>query len=487
MTIVDSEVRAHSRRLGAGELAEVYAELARTEPVLDPAVPVVWFSGVEPAAEEAERLRRFGCAPVVRDCALGAGTLLLGGGAHGTWHPLAGSTAEHLAEVVGQVERSRLREWSGAVARPEFTTMHKPGSDSRGVVQFTVDGVEVVAKIGEAAAIAGEVDFAGSVNALLAGEGRRALFPEVFGLHREGTQSVSLMEAGTPMPLSSLFADHARTTLAAAALDLLEPHLDQVSAWYRLTAKARRPTVADYLYRERYHVLRERADFVGTFEALFPGVPLADVLGAAVDLADGTRLPGFDAAVAWLDRVVPDLLPDGGSAVHGDIYAANMLLRSDGSPLLIDPRTVWEGRDRPDVGYGDPVYDFATLLHGVFPMAAVLHAAETGTTETLVDADIRPVDGVLDLTSLRLPLSLPENVRALTDRMLRDLPHPETRACARARLYLGAASALLGWLKYPRSLRTPQAWLVTFAYVCWYVEQARMVVVDGAPTGEKDL
>jgi hypothetical protein len=32
---------------------------------------------------------------------------------------------------------------------------------------------------------------------------------------------------------------------------------------------------------------------------------------------------------------------------------------------------------------------------------------------------------------------------------------------------------LLGWLKYERSLRTPEAWLATYAYVAWYLWRAR--------------
>ncbi|MGH3861646.1 phosphotransferase [Actinokineospora sp.] len=486
MTIVDEVLHTHSRRASAGELAEIYAGLAETDPLFDTAVPAVLFGGVLPAPEQAERLRRFGFTVLERDCPCGVGALVLGGTLHGTWFPLTADPSAHVAAVVADAERARLREWAGDMSRPEFTTMHKPGSDSLGVVQFRVAGAEIVAKIGGATAIAGEVAFAREVNSLLAKEGRRALFPRVEGVRWEGAQAVSLMEAGTPMPLSLLFTDSARTTLDPAALDLLEPHLDQVSAWYRLTARRRRPTVVDYLYRERYHILCGQADFLTTFEALFPETPLADMLEAAIVLPDGTRMDGYRTAVSWLDQAVRELLPEHGSAVHGDIYAANMLVRADGSPVLIDPRTIWEGRNRPDVGYGDPVFDFATLLHGVFPMAAILRSAEQGVTAGLVDGGARPVDGVLDLTSLRLPLRLPDSVEALIARMLRGLPHDEPSPRVTARLYIGAATSLAGWLKYRRSLKTPQAWLSTFAYVCWYLRQARAVWEDGVSNGKKD-
>ncbi|WP_447006259.1 phosphotransferase family protein [Saccharothrix isguenensis] len=479
--------RERARSTTAKALAAVYAALAEVDPTFEAATPAVVFVGTSCSPECADRLRRFGFTVTQCDADVEKGAYLTGGSSHGTWLPAEGSVEEHSAAVAAVAERARLRDWAGDVApEPSFTTMHKPGSDSRGVVQFAVAGSEVVAKVGAATVIADEVRFATGVNALLAADGRRGLFPVVHGVRTEGGQAVSLMEAGTPMPLAPLFLDDARTTFAPAALDILEPHLDQVGAWYRSTADARRPTVADYLYRERYHLLPRHADFVRTFTSLFPTTDLGDVLDARLLLPGGAELPSYTESVAWLDTAVPDLLPDGGSAVHGDIYAANMLLRPDGSPVLIDPRTVWEGRDRPDVGYGDPVFDFATLLHGVFPMAAVLRAVETGTTEALVDVS-SPADGVLDLTSLTLPGTFPDAVGALVARMLRGLPHAEPAPRAETRLYIGAATSLAGWLKYERSLRTPQAWLATFAYITWYLAVARQLWEHAGSEGEKDL
>jgi hypothetical protein len=481
-----SEAQATTAQLGA-----IYLALSRLRPRQEASTPAVVLAGARVAAWLPERLHSFGVdLHSVEDpqlvAAVGRGAFLLGGTAHGTWIPATPDGELDGAQVASVVERARLREWAAAAgAESTVTTLHTPGSDSRGVVQFRRDGTELVAKIGAADAIAAEARFATKVNALLADNDQGRLFPRVHGVRREGDQAVSVMDAGEPLPLGPLFTDPGRTRLAAGAADRLQPHLDRLAAWYALTLRRRRPTVADYLYRARYPALRAHPAFDATFRSLFGDLPPERLLDVPVRLPGGT-VPGYGEAAAWLDEVAPALLPDWGCGVHGDIYAANMLVLRDGSPVFIDPRLVWEGRDRPDVGFGDPVFDLATLLHGVLPMAAILRAVETGTTAGLFAGRPGPRDGQLDLSSLLLPTAFGPEVAALEARMLRALPPTgEPLRRTRTRLYVGAATSLAGWLKYARSLPTPSAWLATLGSVTWYLAEARACWERGEPQGER--
>ncbi|MER7706583.1 hypothetical protein ABTX81_27270 [Kitasatospora sp. NPDC097605] len=427
-------------------------------------------------------------------------TFLLGGELHGWCLESDGRTDE--AEVIASaVAAARLRAWAAATRpTPTVTRFHRPGSDSVGVVQFDAgDGSQLVAKTGESGMIRSETGFTSRTNDDLARIGRDALFPRLRGVQIQGRQGTSLMEAVEAADLEKrLFEDEARTELAPDAADILAPYLDQLAGWYRLTAGEQRPTSADYLYRERFDALREQPAFRSTFRRCFGdrargherererdhardherglglGLDLDEHLAAELTLPDGTRIPGYTAATAWLHEHAPALLPRTGSQVHGDIYPTNMLRRSGGGPVFIDPRTVWEQRQRPDIGYGDPVFDLATLLHGLLPMPAILHAAREGKPEALFGDAFDPARPH-DVSALRLPLRFSDRLRAIEHRLVRTAPGGEPAPVVRCRLYIGAACSLAGWLKYENTLRTPQAWAATYAYSVWYLWQARTV------------
>ncbi|MFI1968730.1 phosphotransferase family protein [Streptomyces cinnamoneus] len=481
-----------ARPATAAELANLYSALDGQGLVPDTVVPsvVVVEAPGSPTLVPGltERLGPFGvkviALPAPASSTPARTTFLLGGELHG-WclespagdDPARDEESDE-AELIGSaVVAARLRAWAAATRPvPTVTRFHRPGSDSIGVVQFDAGAeTELVAKIGEAGMIRSETGFTSRTNDDLARIGRDPLFPRLHGVHIEGHQGVSIMEAAEAADLEQrLFSDEDRTEPAPDAADVLAPYLDQLGRWYRLTAGGTRPTSADYLYRERFHALREQPAFRSTFRLCFGDRDLDEHLAADLVLPDGSRIPGYTAATAWLDEHAPALLPRTGSQVHGDIYPTNMLRRSGGGPVFIDPRTVWEQRQRPDVGYGDPVFDLATLLHGLLPMPAILHAARQGKPEALFGDAFDPARPH-DVSALRLPLRFSDRLRSMEHRLIETAPGDEPAHTVRCRLYIGAACSLAGWLKYENTLRTPQVWTATYAYTAWYLWQARTV------------
>ncbi|MEU2667288.1 phosphotransferase [Streptomyces sp. NPDC007164] len=406
-------------------------------------------------------------------------TMVLGGPRDGLLVTDIGDSVAHTRAVIDLLTTDRLREWAAAAgADPDsvsagVTDAYANGADSRGIVAFEA-GTGLVAKVGPREVIDAETAFVSEVNTLLADRGSAPLFPLLHGVHREGEQATSLMEQVEPLTLDNVvFGDPAKFVLAEDTVPALEPHLRLLGDLYAATTRQQRPSVCDYLLRERFHAVREHEGFVGTFGAFFPGWDPAAVLGADVVLPTGARLPGYTELTHWLDGVAPSLLPGSGCLVHGDVHLKNMLRRADGSPVFVDPRTVWDGRDRPDIGFGDPSYDFATLLHSALPMSGLLQAIADGTSEALLPELPVAADGVLDLSGLTTPFTVDEGLKRLEDRLVAGLGAEDEPTVLRARLYIGAANALAGWLKYERALATPHAWLAVYAYVLWYLDRAR--------------
>ena len=62
-----------------------------------------------------------------------------------------------------------------------------------------------------------------------------------------------------------------------------------------------------------------------------------------------------------LEQAVGRYFPEKFNLIHGDCTFSNMMLRPDGSPVLIDPRGYFGTTDL----YGDPAYDWAKLYYSV--------------------------------------------------------------------------------------------------------------------------
>lgn len=404
-------------------------------------------------------------------------TMFLGGHRHGRIIEVPEGSVAHTQAVIKALEDDRLRAWAAvagadADARLSVTGFHANGADSVGIVAFDA-GLSLVAKIGPRAVVEAEVAFVDRVCTALGPSGGPRVFPKSYGILRETELAASVMEQVDPETLDCcVFADEARFVLAADAVAVLGPHLDLLAALHRGTGEHRVPDVARYLYRDRFQVIRQDPGFLAAFSSFFSDYDLSGFLASDALLPDGARIAGYSEATAWLDEVVDRLVPESGCLIHGDPHLKNMLRRGDGGPTFVDPRTVWDGRERTDPGYGDPAYDFATLLHSALPMSGVLAAIDQKRTGELVKPPTGPIDGVLDLSSLTTPTVVDSRLELLERELLRELGD-ENSALSRTRLYVGAADALAGWLKYQTALQTPEAWLTTYAYVLWYLARAR--------------
>ena len=62
-----------------------------------------------------------------------------------------------------------------------------------------------------------------------------------------------------------------------------------------------------------------------------------------------------------LNQAVAKYFPSTFKFIHGDCTFSNTLLRSDGTPMLIDPRGYFGNTEL----YGDPAYDWAKLYYSV--------------------------------------------------------------------------------------------------------------------------
>ncbi|MBO3740236.1 phosphotransferase [Actinoplanes flavus] len=468
-TLLLGSVHHEVRRLGI-----TVAALSTEDPEKHAHLPAALAGAVRQPGDDAARLPH-----VDRDGNryLSRWTLFLGGPRHGTLIDRITDSVQHTRAVIDLLVADRLRTWAdtAGVTLSEPATVraaYANGADSLGIVAFGADPA-LVAKIGPRDVVTAEAEFVDRVNEHLAAHRRPPLFPRRFGTHLDGTLATSVMEQADPATLDeAVFADEGRWRLRPGAPDTMRPHLELLDALYRTSTQRRTPTVAAYLYRDRFPAVVEHPGYRGTFAALLPGWRAEEVLGARVRVPGGRLLPSYSEAVERLREVYPRLEPGHGCLVHGDVHLRNMMRRADGSPVFVDPRTVWDGRDRPDAGYGDPAYDYATLLHSALPMSGLLTAIDRGTTaELLAGPPSPPSGGVLDLTGLRTPFTIDPVLRELEDGFAAGAAAHDP-AQARARLLIGAANALAGWLKYQDALRTTEVWLAVHAYTLWYLDRA---------------
>lgn len=395
-----------------------------------------------------------------------------------------------IADIVGHVrscldlvlghrlERLRQATVAGDVTRlrstVQFGTLLPNGADSVAITRVDVT-IPLVAKMAARDVVRGEAGYMRRINALLEEAGRPRLFPAVVAINADEDPAWYLMEAADPVSLDRvLFADSARTIVDAAREPLLTAGIDRLSNLYELTFRRDVPPVARYHYRDRFAVIPGRVDTRLTHELLVGGGDFEALLNRPV-VIDGFACRPYREQLAFLGEHVADLAQPVGAYLHGDAHLPNMLIAGDESIVFVDPRVVWDGNDVGDSGFGDPLYDFATLLHSLHVMSAILNAIDLEQTATLLA--VKATAGALEVSSGTIRIHDNPVVEWFRATVADRLPADIAGANWEARLHVGTANALLGWLKYARSVQTREAWLAIFVSVLYHLEVGHRLLI----------
>ena len=350
------------------------------------------------------------------------------------------------------------------------------GADSVSI--STIDfNARLVSKMASAEIVAQEGGYMQRINALLEENNRPPLFPSVLAICTDERPAYYLMEAADPTSLDHfVFQDESMTRLRSERLHMLSSALSKVSNLYELSFRPEEPAVARYHYLDRFSAIIDRADFRETHAFMFSGTPTLDEMLDLQLVIDGDFVcRPLRAQLQMLDANIDRLVQPVGAYLHGDVHLKNMLVGEGGRDVVfVDPRVVWDGNDVGDPGFGDPLYDFGTLLHSLHVMSAILRAIEAGETDALLSVQEADVDGSHALVTwpgvLRITGS--DTISWFTEWMETAVSPKVLGEHWRARLFVNTANALFGWLKYARAVRTRHAWLAIFAATLYYLELA---------------
>ncbi|MBV1945467.1 phosphotransferase family protein [Streptomyces sp. BV129] len=373
-------------------------------------------------------------------------------------------------ELVADVRAERLGHWAGlATAPPHLRTLHRPGSDSTGVVEFDCAEGTFVAKTGPE-----DVMLAEEEHVRRAHDGGGRIFPTPRGYDVRAGSATRVMDAVREAGLvETMFRRGEDGLLRAdpARLDALGDHLDVLTRWHGSTLADGEPEVAPYLYVDRFRDLPESEACASLGARVLGRAAYAHAFETPVLLPDGSRAD-YRELVSWAEDTYPKWRPVRSSLVHGDIFTSNLMRGQDGEPRFIDPRSAWDGVAEAPAGRGDPVFDLGTLLHAISPMVTVLDACERGAAAALLPAGV-PGDGPVDATAA-VPVA-DDPARAVLLGRLERLTADWGDAGVLTRLHLASACSLLGWLKYAKVLRTPEAWWSVFLAAVADLARARRV------------
>ena len=362
---------------------------------------------------------------------------------------LAGLFAEQLSPRHGSL--TALNE---AFRSPETLN---PGADSEAIWRLSTTPATVL-KVGNPDVIDLEVDFLSRVSEI-----SDRVFPRIWSYGTLSDKRGYLMEAGLPDSGDpAIFLDDSRLVLRKEWLATLEGVLAPLQSLYSRTLVKRPCQVAGYHYRERIKRLLRRDDFRQTASDVGTSRDVGEVLQLPL-VINGVLMPSFTTMADTASRRSSAWQSPFSTMIHGDLHLKNIVeADATGEFLFLDPRLQWDDQPIDQFGYGDPVYDLATLLHSVGGMATILQSIDCGDTIELLDASIGA-----DRVSIQLSDSFAEVVGRVTEEFPRlcaeILPSETMEPHFKQRLFAGAANATLGWLKYKNAVRTAPAWWAIFS------------------------
>ncbi len=350
------------------------------------------------------------------------------------------------------------------------------GADSVSIATIDFEA-RLVAKMASPDIVSQEGGYMQRINRMLQDGQRPPLFPAVLSIRTDQRPAYYLMESANPQSLDHLlFEDEAMTRLRRDRLHILSGALDKLANLYEISFRAEEPAVARYHYLDRFIAITERRDFKDTYEFMFGRADsLNDILSARFVIDGDFVCRSFKDQLDVLRSKIDLLAQPVGAYLHGDVHLKNMLVAEDGRTVVyVDPRIVWDGNDVGDPGFGDPLYDFGTLLHSLHVMSSILMAIEADETDALMTVEEDEVDGMTTRVVRPgvLPLTGSQTLEWFVDWLERTVPPQILGPHWRARLHVNTANALFGWLKYARAIQTRHAWLAVFAATQFHLESA---------------
>lgn len=397
--------------------------------------------------------------------------------------PPAVWSEDEVDDLIEDVRAERLGHWTQcATVSPQIRTLHRPGSDSIGVIEFDCVAGRLVAKVGPE-----DVMLVEQEHVLRTHDSGARIFPVPHGYDSRAGVATRIMDAAEDAGfVERIFSRGPDGLLRASASEIsaVDEHLRILTAWHADSLADGEPEVAKYLYVDRLLTLptSELCSQVG--EGVLGRDAYREAFETEVILPDGSRT-SYRELVSWVRNTYAEWHPTQSAVVHGDIFTSNLMRGQEGEPRFIDPRSAWDGAVNAQAGRGDPVFDLGTLLHAVSPMVTILDACARGAESRLLPEGALAT-GHVDARATVSTADIP--ARAVYVSRVADLTRDWADPGSMVRLHVASACSLLGWLKYPKVVRTTDAWWSVFLAVVADLARARRVHegLDPAFTHDSD-